>query len=324
MNCNFLGIDIAKAKFDVALLRGERSWHRQFPNKPQGFEELQAWLSKLGVTDLHACMEATSTYGLALATFLYEQDYTVSVVNPFQVKHFAHSELRRTKTDKVDAALIARFCRALHPEPWQPQPPELSALQAFVRRLEALQAMHTQEKNRLQVPGMIEPVQASIRVILEALEVEIATIQRQIEDHLCQYPQLKEQRDLLTSIPGIGETTANVILSEIGDVKMYESARQVAAHAGLTPAQRQSGSSVHGKTSLSKRGDARLRKALYWPAIVALRANPILRRFAERQREMGKAKMVIIAAAMRKLLHLAFGVLKNNKPFDPNYQPFRP
>ncbi|MCL5962659.1 MAG: IS110 family transposase [Chloroflexi bacterium] len=323
MNCNYLGIDIAKAKFDVALLRGERSWHHQFTNKPKGFEELQAWLSKLGVTDLHACMEATSTYGLALATFLYEQDYTVSVVNPFQVKHFAHSELRRTKTDRVDAAVIARFCRALRPEPWQPLPPELSALQAFVRRLEALQAMHTQENNRLQVPGMIEPVQASIRVILEALEVEIVTIQRQIEDHLGQYPQLKEQRDLLTSIPGIGETTANVILSEIGDVKMYESARQVAAHAGLTPAQRQSGSSVHGKASLSKRGDARLRKALYWPAIVALRANPILRRFAERQREMGKAKMVIIAAAMRKLLHLAFGILKNNKPFDPNYQPFR-
>ena len=125
MNCNYLGIDIAKAKFDVALLKDERSLHHEFANNPEGFAALEAWLSQQDANDLHPSlkdMEATSTYGLALTIFLYEKGYTVSVVNPFQIKHFAHSELRRTKTDRIDAAIIARFCRALHPVPWQPQP----------------------------------------------------------------------------------------------------------------------------------------------------------------------------------------------------------
>ena len=317
---NFLGIDVAKGKFDVAFLRrDERFRHRTFPNNSTGFADLLKWLERRESGELHACLEATGTYGLALASYLYQAGVPVSVVNPACVKAFAESELRRTKTDRVDAALIARFCRAMNPTRWEPPAPEVAQLQALMRRLESLQQLRTQECNRLAVPGLPEAVRSSLARVLEALEEEIKLIERQISGHINQDPILREKRDLLTSIPGIGEATANTLLSEMASMS-FASARQLAAHAGLVPQERQSGSSVKGRARLSKRGNARLRKSLYWPAVVAMRANPLLRAFAERLRAAGKPTMVIIGALMRKLLHLAFGVLKSGRPFDPNYQ----
>lgn len=171
----------------------------------------------------------------------------------------------------------------------------------------------------MTVPELSEPIRQSLLRVLEALEQEIKRIERQISDHIESHPTLKHKQQLLTSIPGIGEITANTLLSDMATTRLA-SARQLAAHAGLVPQERQSGSSVRGKARLSKRGNARLRKALYWPAIVAMRANPLLRAFAERLRAAGKPTMLIIGALMRKLLHQAFGVLKSGRPFDPRYQ----
>lgn len=325
MNHYFLGIDIAKDSFAAALLpeQGDRCQNRTFRNTVEGCQALVEWLTRLGVSieNVHICMEATSTYGQGLAIFLHEQGYTVSIANPFQIKSFAQSELRRAKNDKQDAGVIARFCRSHRPDPWKPIAPELAELQALARRLDALQVMHTQETNRMQVPGTPKAVQDSIRTILKALEAEMASIKDQIHKHFERHPHLKTQRDLIDSITGIGEATATILLAEIGDYTVYHSARQLAAQSGMVPTERQSGTSIHGKPHLSKQGNARIRKALYWPAIVAMRYNSLLRPLAERLRAKGKPTMVIIAAIMRKLLHLVFGVLKNQKPFDPNYQP---
>lgn len=137
--------------------------------------------------------------------------------------------------------------------------------------------------------------------------------------HFDQYPHLKQQRELLTSIPGIGEQTAAVLLAEVGRIEDYKNARQLAAYAGLTPCERSSGTSVHGKTRLSCTGNVRLRKALYMPAVVAMRCNPLPKAMSERLLGRGKVKMQVIGALMRKLVHLAFGILKSQKPFDPNY-----
>lgn len=316
-----LGIDIAKAKFDVALLRGERCRYHAFANNPHGFAELLQWLAGQQVQTVQACLEATSTYGQALATFLHTRGHSVSVVNPLQIKAFAQSELRRTKTDKVDAGLIARFCRALSPRPWAPPEAGLSELQALARRLEALKAMQTQETNRLGVPGLPPAVQGSIRAVLAALAAQIAAIERQVDEHLDQHPDLKEQCDLLDSIPGVGHTSAILLRTELGNPADYASGGQVAAQAGLVPAQRLSGSSVRGRAYLSKRGNARLRKGLYWPAITAMRKIPRFREFAQRQRSQGKKVLVIIAALMRKLVELAYAILKKGQPFDPHYAP---
>jgi len=324
MTAVYLGLDIAKDSYDAVLLRDgqdDRGRHRAFPNTTAGHQALQDWLQRQSVAPaaLHACLEATGRYGDALAQALYDAGYTVSVVNPARIKAYAASELQRAKTDRLDAGVIARFGRAQRPRPWTPPTPEQRQLQALQRRLDDLQAMYRQEDNRRQAPGTPPAVQASIQTILAALQAEIQAIRQQLAEHIDHHPTLKAQRALLCSIPGISHTTATVLLAEIGNVHAFRSARQLAAYAGLTPRPRLSGSSVRGRTRLAKTGNARLRKALYFPAVVAKKHNPLIRAFCQRLLAAGKTTMCVLAAAMRKLLHLAFGILRSQRPFDPNY-----
>lgn len=317
MDLAIVGIDISKRKLDVALLVGGKTKRKSCSNDLSGFEDLQGWLQCQGALQAHACMEATGIYGDDLAYFLVEAGHRVSVVNPARIKGFGQSELIRTKTDKADAALIARFCAAMQPEPWNPPSQEVRELQALVRRLEALQEMSQQEKNRLEGPIPSEAVVNGIKAHIAYLDTEIAETERQIRDHFDRHDDLRRQRDLLTSIPGIAEKSAAVILAELRSVEYFDNARQLAAYAGTTPAEFISGSSVHRHTRLSKKGNWRLRKAIYYPALSALRCNPAIMAQARRLEAAGKAKMAIVGAAMRKLLHTAFGVLKSGRPFNP-------
>lgn len=314
-----LGIDIAKASFAVTLLAAGEASHAHFSNDGAGFAKLTRWLHKRQIAHLHACMEATGAYWEALADYLHAQGHVVSVVNPARIKAFAESHLARNKTDQLDAHLIARFCHSQQPLAWTPPPPEQRALQALVRQVEALQQMRQQEVNRLAAGVEVAAVVAALQAHIAFIEEQIAQLLQQIEEHIQQHPHLREQRELLVSIPGIGKRTALTLLAEIVEVTRFSSAPQLAAYAGVSPRQRRSGSSVHGRTRLCKTGNAALRKALYFPAIVARRHNPLIRTFCDRLAQRGKTKMQIIGAAMRKLLHLVYGVLKSGQPFDPNY-----
>ncbi len=318
---DILGIDISKSKFDVALIKGgsnnNKVKNKVFVNTPAGFEQLQQWLTSQNVTQIHCCMEATNTYGDALARFLFEHGYGVSIVNPSRPKAFGRSQLSRTKTDRTDAKTIAQFCAALTPALWTPPPIEVEQLQALVHRLDNLKSMRQQESNRLETADSI--VIAAITTHIEFLAQQIVATEALIRDHFDQHPHLKAQRDLITSIPGIAQATASAILAEIRDVSAFESADQLAAFAGLTPSEFSSGSSVHGKPRLSKIGNRSLRKVLYMPALVARRYNPLIRAFCERLLAKGKSKMAVIGAAMHKLLRQVFGVLKSGQPFDPNF-----
>jgi transposase len=315
-----LGIDIAKLKFNVCLIQPSgKLKHKVFPNTITGFEQLREWLSKQRVECVHACLEATGTYGDSLALFLHQGGHTVSVINPAAIKAFAGSRLSRTKTDRVDAELIARFGLAQAPPAWTPLPAEVRDLQALVRRLESLIEMRVMEENRLTSGITVEAVRHSVEQLMAYLNQEIKHTEELIREHINSHPTLKQQSALLDSIPGIAQTTAALLLSEITDIKQYRSARQVAAYAGLVPRERQSGSSVRGRTRLSKIGNARLRRALYFPAITALRCSPFFQTWAEGLEKRGKSKMSIICAVMRKLIHLAYGVLKSGKEFDPQW-----
>jgi len=306
-----IGVDIAKAKFDVAAWVNGKYKTKVFPNTPAGFEAFLTWLRPFAPA--HVCLEATGRYGEALATFLVEHEITVSVVNPAQIHAFGKAELNRTKSDKSDAKLIARFCHLHQPRAWQPLTPAVRQLQALVRRLDDLMVMRQMERNRQD--GADATVQASLRRVLALLDAEIEQTRAAIHDHFEQHPGLREQRDLLDTIPGLGETTIAVLLACLGDIHRFDKAKQVAAFAGLSPAERQSGKHK-GQTRLSKTGDALLRKALYLPAVVAGQYNPIVQTFCERLKAKGKAGKVIVCAAMRKLLTLAYGVLKSGRPFD--------
>jgi transposase len=320
MNLPPLGLDVAKLKFNACLVReGGKFRHRVFSNTEAGFWQLSEWLERQGVERVHACIEATGTYYEALAAHLHNQGHTVSVVNPAQIKAYAQSRLSRTKNDRVDASLITGFCAERRPPAWRPPAAEVRELQALVRRLDSLVEMRTMEENRLCSGVTVEAVRASVEKLIAHLCEQISQTEALIRSHIDNHPGLKRQHQLLDSIPGVGETTAAVLLAEVPDLKEYRSARQVAAFAGLVPREHQSGSSVRGRVRLSKIGNARLRKALYFPAVTALRCSPFFQQWAEGLRQRGKSKMAVIGAAMRKLVHLAYGVLKTGRPFDPEW-----
>lgn len=312
-----LGIDVAKAKLDCALrLPDGKLRHKVFPNTAAGFAMLQSWLDRQGAHSVHACMEATGTYWEAAAEFLARaQAVTVSVVNPAQIKAFGASRLVRTKTDKVDAGLIAEFCRERRPAPWRAPAPAEQTLRALVLRLDALQAMRTQQANRLEVARAA--VRDGIAKHLQWLDQEIERLINTIREHIDNDPSLSDKQRLLDSIPGLGERTIAVLLAFYANPQRFDKARQAAAFAGLDPRQHDSGSSVKGKVRLSKIGHALLRKALYMPAMVTLYRTDWGQRFRTRLAAAGKPPMLIIGAMMRKLVHVAFGVLKSGKAFDP-------
>jgi transposase len=313
-----LGIDISKDSFYLELSINEKLRHRKFANRKEGFIELCSWLAKHKASQVHACLEATGPYSEDLALHLHQQGHKVSIVNPAQIKAFGQSELLRNKDDRPDAGLIRRFCEKQRPTAWTPPAAHLRELQALTRHLENLIETRQQQVNRLEgakTKGVIK----SLRKLVTYLDSEIARTEKQIQDQVDNHPDLKQQCQLLESIPGIGKRTAAKLLAEIEDITRYKSARQVAAYAGLTPRNYRSGT-IRGKTRLSKTGNARVRKALFFPAMTAKRYNPIVRSFCQRLASHGKNKMEVIGAAMRKLIHIAFGVLKSGKPFDPTHE----
>lgn len=313
MSKTVLGIDVAKSKLDVALMLNGKALMKKFDNNIKGFKLLQGWLASLKIEQVHACLEATGPYGEAVAEFLHERGHRVSVVNPLRIKSFAKSDLQRNKTDQADARTIAAFCLAKDPDDWHPLPLEIKQLQALTRRIEALERMLLVETNRLEMAP--NATRSSIARMIENLKQEIDNVQRLIKDHIDNHPDLRQQNELLQTIPGIGEKTARLLLGEI-EFRSFESARALAAYAGVTPRQFQSGTTLNW-TRLSKLGSGRIRKALYFPAISALKHNQVIKQFARRLVQNGKTPMQIVCATMRKLLHIAFGVLKHNRPFDP-------
>jgi transposase len=308
-----LGIDISKGSFDVALLKERNRVKRtKFDNTAAGFAQLSEWLESQDSEQVHACMEATNTYGHALARYLYHQGHQVSIVNPARIKGYGKSQLSRTKNDAADAALIARFCRDLKPTLWHPAPDEVAKLQALTRRLEALDPMMTQEKNRRELCDD-DGLRADIDAHIEFMEAQETALKKRLQQHIQAHDRLAEQQVLLESITGVGTQTAVTVLGEIGSIETFGSARQLAAFAGLTPQEFQSGSSINGKTRLCKIGHARLRKALYFPALVMIRYCPEIQAFRQRLLAAGKQKMPVVGAVMHKLIRIIYGVLSSGK-----------
>lgn len=312
-----LGIDVSKAKLHLALLYDSRRRPKRkvVSNDLAGYEELSKWLRQQGVSQVHGCLESTNTYGSGVATYLHQQGQRVSVINPLRMSGFAQSELQRSKTDGADAALIAQFGWEKRPPAWSPPPAELEHLQALTRRLEALKDMIDQERNRLDTahPALHREVKAHIQF----LQDQVQALKKSLQEHLAAHPTLAAEVARLDSIVGIGPVSAACIRAEIGVFQRFDSARQLAAYSGLTPQHHQSGTSVHGKVSLSKLGNAHLRHHLYFPALVALRRSPEMAQWREQLLGRGKTKMQVVGAIMHKLLRICFGVLKSGKDFDP-------
>jgi transposase len=313
----FVGIDIAKKTFDLAWRSNGKVKNKSLKNTPADHQALLQWLSKNKLTaeNCHLAMEATSQYYEALATVLSDAGYKVSVVNPLQIKAFGESLMRRQKTDRADAELIARFCEVAKPLPWKAPAPEVRELQRLVARLEAVQGMHVQEQNRAYESH--GEAGESVGRVKKTLADEIDLLKKKIRDHIDGNPDLKEQDELIQSIPGAGDIVSSYALAWLR-AERFDDVREAVAFVGLSPRHHQSGTSVNGKSKISKLGHGRLRKVLYMPAMNAIRYNAAAQQISERLVAAGKNKKLAIVAVMRKMVHWIVGVLKSGKAFDMN------
>jgi len=315
----YLGIDVSKAKLDVALLSPENKIRSKvFVNDLAGFAALTAWLDahvSEGRSSVHACLESTGTYHEGVATFLHDERVTVSVVNPMLVKRFAESQALRVKTDKVDARTLARFARERRPEAWEAPSKGVRALQALVGRLDALMEMRQMETSRLAIAHAA--VQASHRTVIEELSRQIESVRELIRQTVDDDPDLKRRQELLETIPGLGERTIPQLLAYIGRPERFKSSKALAAYAGLVPWIRESGTSLNRRRGMHPMGHVQLRKCLYFPAMVAGRYNPVIARFWQQLSAQHKPGKVVVVACMHKLLAIVYGVLRSGQPFDP-------
>ncbi|NOR71380.1 MAG: IS110 family transposase, partial [Methylomarinum sp.] len=243
----------------------------------------------------------------------------VSVVNPAYVKHYAQSLGVRTKNDKKDSIVLARYGSKESPAFWQPKPPEITTLKALLTRLDAIEKDLQREQNRQEKAILTDTpsvVLESISQTIVYLENERETLNKLIEEHINKHKNLKDNKVLLESIPGIGKVMSERMLMVIG-THQFKSASQCAAYLGLVPVEKESGSSVKGRAHLAKNGSSSIRAKLYMASITAIRYNPDVKAQYIRLTGKGKSKMSALGAAMRKLVQICFGVLKHQTPYQP-------
>lgn len=316
-----IGIDISKASFDVAFKQNQKEQHNKFTNDLIGCNALIKWLGNQD-KELVFCMEATGVYGLILTRYLIKLNLKFMVVNPIKIKYFAKMEMTRNKTDKSDAQLIARFCQYtidnsdLETSLFKQKDQNYQQLQQLVTRIEQLEKHILAENNRLEISDD-KLITQSIQTMIKASEKEILIINEQI-DYLVKSSSLNDSIELISSIDGIGKKTAYKILAYMGDLSLFDNSKQATSFAGLNPSINQSGSCLD-TSSMSKMGNKRLRRSLYMPAMCAARYNPLLKDLYERLVQKGKPKKLALGAVMRKLIVLAYGVIKSQKPFNSNY-----
>ena len=327
-----LGLDLAKDKFDAAVLTAPGALHHQsFERTAGGLAALRRWLQALGVQIAAVVMEATDLYFELPAQKLHAAGFCVHVVNPAQAKRFAQALLTRGKNDRLDAEVLARLAQvapSFDLVAWSPPPPERRELLALTRTRSALVAQRAALRQPFRQAQGPEPAEgqagaaacASARGILRGaandLSARVRTLEAKIAAHLRAHPELQRQIELLVSIPGVGAATAALLLAELTHLPADAGRRALAAYAGLNPAQNQSGHHA-GQSRLSKTGNARLRAGLYLPALTARRHIAAYAALADRLTAKGRKPLQAIAAIMRKLLLLAATLLRTGKPYNP-------
>ena len=321
---DYIGIDVSKKKLDCSWLKEISSGKlksKVFKNTSEGYHELISWLQQHVAEDLSTItvtLEPTGVYHEALSYYLHEKGLKLLLVNPGKAKAFADSQNQQNKTDKKDSVMLARYgyhCRGSLVE-WKPERPEIRQLKSMIRRLGMLEQDCQREENRLEAAecsDVSERVLDSIHDMTKVLKEEIEKLKRDIDDHIDGYPELKQDRNLLMSITGVGEVVSREMVYLLNS-KSFSSGRQVSAFLGLTPRHCESGQ-WRGRTRISKKGPGRLRAKLYMAAVVCCQHNELIRILYRRLLSNGKTKMEALCAAMRKLVEICFAVLKHQSEY---------
>jgi transposase len=345
----FVGVDIAFREFTAAsLVAGAKPTResRPYAQTGPGFERFHRRLQESGVApgDILVVMEATGSYWIALATTLYHAGYAVSVINPAQAHYFAKAQLKRAKNDALDAQTIAELAQALVPACWTPPPQIYYELQQRLAQRASLLQWRTQVNNQLHALSASQMVVPSVRqrlvelidtanqhiAQLDAELLELVKFEQEppsdqeVPRAVSEAEQIEQQWKaaiaLLLTIPGIGLITACWLVVATLNFSSCETAEAATHYLGLAPIMRSSGTSVRGRAQLGHSGHARARTYLYLATLAAARFNPVIKRYYDRLRKAGKPMKVARCACARKLLHIAFAVIKSEQAFDPHYQ----
>lgn len=315
-NNEIYGVDISKGVFDVANSKGK---HFQFKNCGSGFKGFLKILSK---EDL-VVMEATGYYHYRLAQFLYEQEIKVSVVNPLSVKRFIQMKLSKVKTDKSDAKSICEYASVNKVPLYTARDKSQAEALQLLRLIDIYTKQSTALKNKIHGEKVLgkpsKVVYHSLNRSLKMLQKELKTL----EDRLCEIVKEEQQKmlTLLKSIPGIGNKTVIMLLVLTNGFTNFENGNQLCSYAGITPIIRQSGSTVRGKSRISKMGNPKLRNLLFMCSFTACKHNKACRAIYERIIAKGKSKKLALIAVCNKLLKQAFAVATSGLPYDENYVP---
>lgn len=321
----YLGIDVSKDDLDVfeRAFTGvkEKTRRCRFSNTAQGHEALAKWIGQHATHATRVCLEASGRYSIDVAIALAGLEHVeLMVVNPRAARQFADASMRRSKTDLLDAEVLADYAQRMPFEAWEPPGAVLVELRAITRRIQALTVERSRERNRLQAE---EASRTASRVVTNDIEVNIRHLTRRIDmltAHalalLGESAELREAFEHLTSIRGVGQKSAILLLGELGMLPCDMSVREWVAYAGLDPKRHQSGTSVEKRARISKVGNARIRRALFMPAMVAVQHEPQVKAYYERLLGCGKVPRLAQVAVMRKLLHAIYGMLKHGEDFD--------
>jgi transposase len=323
----FVGVDIAAQTATVATQRPGTKASRSFTidQTPEGYTSLLHQLQVTGsIPDqVLVVMEATGSYWISLATRLAHEGFAVSVINPAQAHHFAKALLKRAKTDAIDAQTLAQLAMVIQPEPWTPPPPIYYALQQRLAQRDDLLTLRQQVRNQLhalvQHPDVVPEVRARMERVLATFETQLVEVESEIAAALTQDSAWAAAAVRLQSIKGVGWVTAAWTLVTTLNLTSCDTVDALTAYAGLAPMPRQSGSSIWHRPAIGHTGNSRLRTAFYMATLSAAQHNPIIKAFYTRLREAGKPEKVARCASARKLLHIAWAVVKKDQRFDPHY-----
>lgn len=310
----FIGVDISKDTFDVWI---PETGHKCFSNDPKGFKTFLKCITP----NAWCVMEATASYYQQIALYLFENGVYVSVVNPLVIKRFIQMKLQHNKTDKIDAKMIAWYASEQPLKKWQPSPKYIEQSKVLNSSVELYFKQRTSLKNKLhsvQSQGVTGSLVQSLKRQIKQLSKELTLLEAELEQLI-----RENENTLLTnlsSIPGIGKKTAILLIVHTNGFRTFESPKQVSAFFGLAPVERTSGSSVRGRSRISKRGEKIMRIHLFLCSFTANQYNPQCHALYNRIVAKGKSKKLALIAVSNKLLKQAFAIAKSGIPYDPEYR----
>lgn len=305
MNRNFIGIDIAKAHFD--LYDSLTHKHIRFDNNSSGIKKCTSYLAPMKPTLV--VLESTGGYEIDLVLSLQNAKLQVAVENPRRVRDFGRASGRLAKTDRIDAVLLSKYASALNPLPQPIKSPQSRKMKALVARRHQLLQMRTAELNRRD-HAKEKDIDRSIKTMIAMFEKEIDRIEQQLRELIEVTPDYRKKLQILISVPGIAETTATMLVTELPELGKLNR-RQIAALVGVAPINRDSGT-FKGKR-MTGGGRRLVRTRLYMPTMVACHHNPQISAFYKGLVERGKTKMTALVAAMRKLITIINTMIAKNE-----------